>query len=229
MPFGLSRLYLQYIITIFMNADIANIRRDYQLQSLEEKDVKQNPFEQFSVWFKDAVNSQIDEVNAFTLATCSSSGKPSARIVLLKDATNQGFTFFTNYNSKKGQEILANPNAAICFFWKELERQVRIEGIIEKASETESEAYFKSRPIGSQLGAWASPQSEVISDRNVIENNLQAVSEKYINDVPKPNHWGGYTLVPNYFEFWQGRSSRLHDRICYTKQKEDWLINRLAP
>lgn len=212
-----------------MNFEIANIRRDYQLQSLEENSVNANPFLQFDAWFKEAVDSQIDEVNAFTLATCSKDGKPSARIVLLKDATKEGYTFFTNYNSKKGQEINDNPFAAICFFWKELERQVRIEGKIVKANEAESEAYFKSRPIGSQYGAWASPQSEVIHDRKVIENNLQAAIEKYNKEVPRPNHWGGYTLIPNYFEFWQGRSSRLHDRICYNLQNENWVINRLAP
>lgn len=212
-----------------MNVDIASIRRDYQLKSFDQKDAHKNPFEQFKIWFNDAVQSKIDEVNAFTLATCSNDGKPSARIVLLKDATDIGFTFFTNYKSKKGVEISENPNAAICFFWKELERQIRIEGKIVKSSETESEAYFKSRPIGSQLGAWASPQSSKISDRTILENNLTQLADQYKNDVPKPQHWGGYTLIPDYFEFWQGRSSRLHDRIIYELFEGGWSIARLAP
>jgi pyridoxamine 5'-phosphate oxidase len=212
-----------------MNVDIASIRRDYQLKSFEQTDANKNPFQQFKAWFNEAVESEIDEVNAFTLATCSNEGKPSARIVLLKDATDFGFTFFTNYNSKKGIEILNNPNAAICFFWKELERQIRIEGTIVKASVQESEAYFKSRPIGSQLGAWASPQSSTILDRSILENNLKHYASMYQNDVPKPEHWGGYTLIPNYFEFWQGRSSRLHDRIAYEFKNDEWLISRLAP
>lgn len=212
-----------------MNTSIANIRKDYQLKSLEESTVKANPFEQFDIWWNDAVSSEIDEVNAFTLATCNKVGKPSARIVLLKDVTTDGFTFFTNYNSKKAAEIEDNNQAAICFFWKELERQIRIEGNIIKITEAESEAYFNSRPQGSKIGAWASPQSTIIDSRSILEDNIKSITDKYKDNIPKPPHWGGYILLPNYFEFWQGRSSRLHDRLCYFKNENSWAISRLAP
>ena len=214
-----------------MNHSIADIRKDYKLRSLNESDVAVNPFDQFTRWWDDAVSSEIDEINAMTLATATTDGLPSARIVLLKGYDNDGFIFFTNYQSQKGQALEINPHAALVFFWKELERQVRIEGIIEKVSGKESDDYFNSRPVGSRIGAWASPQSEVIPDREVIENNFATLEKKFGNEnIPRPGHWGGYKLRPTMLEFWQGRSSRLHDRIRYTLQKDhNWLIERLAP
>jgi pyridoxamine 5'-phosphate oxidase len=209
---------------------ISSIRKDYQLQSLSESDVKQDPIEQFGKWWDEAIASSIDEVNAMTLSTVTAEGKPSARIVLLKGFDERGFVFFTNYESNKGAQLTANPFASLVFFWKELERQVRIEGICEKVSEQESDDYFHSRPIGSQLGACASPQSRVIESRRVIENNLEKLQDQYRDmEIPRPAHWGGYRVVPQAIEFWQGRSSRLHDRIKYTKENQSWKIVRLAP
>ena len=209
---------------------ISSIRKDYQLQSLSESDVKQAPIEQFGKWWDEAIASSIDEVNAMTLSTVTAEGKPSARIVLLKGFDERGFVFFTNYESNKGVQLTANPFASLVFFWKELERQVRIEGICEKVSEQESDDYFHSRPIGSQLGACASPQSRVIESRRVIENNLEKLQDQYREmEIPRPAHWGGYRVVPHSIEFWQGRSSRLHDRIKYTKENQSWKIVRLAP
>ena len=214
-----------------MSRSIADIRKDYMLHSLSEKDVAPNPIDQFTRWWDDALNSEIDEVNAMTLATVTAEGFPSARIVLLKGYTEDGFVFFTNYESHKGKELAQNPRACLVFFWKVLERQVRIEGNVEKISAEESEAYFQSRPIGSRIGAWASPQSTVISGREVIENNVVELEKKYANTpIPRPEHWGGYIVKPVNIEFWQGRSSRLHDRILYTAQKDLlWKIERLAP
>jgi pyridoxamine 5'-phosphate oxidase len=213
-----------------MNSAIADIRKDYTLKSLNEIDVEANPFEQFAIWWKGAIESNIDEVNAMTLATVSTDLKPTARIVLLKDYNKDGFTFFTNYNSKKGQQLLENPNAAICFFWKELQRQVRIEGVVAKISNENSDEYFNSRPNGSKLGAWASPQSKVIENRDfLVENEESFKTEFGDNIITRPPHWGGYRLIPNYFEFWQGRSNRLHDRITYILQNGIWKIERLAP
>lgn len=214
-----------------MDNSVANIRRDYKLQSLNEADVKANPFEQFDIWFKQAVESDIDEVNTMSLATCTPKGKPSVRIVLLKDYSPGGFTFFTNYQSKKGNEISENPQAALCFFWKELERQIRIEGIVQTTSPQLSDEYFNSRPTGSKLGAWTSPQSQIIQSRQVLEEKEKQLQQEFANAVIKrPNHWGGYTLIPNYFEFWQGRSNRLHDRICFSLQPNQiWKMARLAP
>lgn len=210
---------------------IASIRRDYSLQTLDESGVAPNPIDQFAVWWKEAVSSDIDEVNAMTLATVGADGMPAARIVLLKGYDANGFVFFTNYESKKGQDLLKNPFAAIVFFWKELERQVRISGAVEKVSADESDAYFQSRPAGSRLGAWASPQSKVISSRKVIEAQLESFQQIYQQqNIPRPTHWGGYRVVPHTIEFWQGRSSRLHDRIQYKKDAADnWMISRLAP
>jgi len=209
---------------------ISSIRKDYQLQSLSESDVKQDPIGQFGKWWDEAIASSIDEVNAMTLSTVTAEGKPSARIVLLKGFDERGFVFFTNYESNKGVQLTANPFASLVFFWKELERQVRIEGICEKVSEQESDDYFHSRPIGSQLGACASPQSRVIESRRVIENNLEKLQDQYREmEIPRPAHWGGYRVVPQAIEFWQGRSSRLHDRIKYTKENQSWKIVRLAP
>ncbi len=213
-----------------MGIAIADIRRDYKLQSLNETDVATNPIDQFTSWWDEAIASNIDEVNAMILATATPSGKPSARIVLLKGYNENGFTFFTNYNSHKGKEIEANPYASLVFFWKELERQIRIEGFIEKTSAAESDAYFNSRPIGSKIGAWSSPQSSVISNRRILEENEQTYKATFGNNVTRPPHWGGYILKPNLIEFWQGRSSRLHDRLQYTLQHNgSWLIERLAP
>src|SRR6478609_627675 len=214
-----------------MNHSIADIRKDYKLRSLNESDVAVNPFDQFTRWWDDAVSSEIDEINAMTLATATTDGFPSARIVLLKGYDHDGFIFFTNYQSQKGQELEINPHAALVFFWKELERQVRIEGIIEKVSGKESDEYYNSRPVGSRIGAWASPQSEVITNREEIENNFASLEKKFGNEnIPRPGHWGGYKLRPTMLEFWQGRSSRLHDRIRYALQKDhNWLIERLAP
>jgi len=209
---------------------ISSIRKDYQLQSLSESDVKQDPIGQFGKWWEEAIASSIYEVNAMTLSTVTAEGKPSARIVLLKGFDERGFVFFTNYESNKGVQLTANPFASLVFFWKELERQVRIEGISEKVNERESDDYFHSRPIGSQLGACASPQSRVIESRRIIENNLEKLQDQYREmEIPRPAHWGGYRVVPHSIEFWQGRSSRLHDRIKYTKENQSWKIVRLAP
>lgn len=210
---------------------IADIRKEYMLKTLNESGVDSNPISQFDNWWQDAIKSMIEEVNAMTLATATREGKPSARIVLLKEYNEKGFVFFTNYESHKGKELAANPQATIVFFWKELERQVRIEGIVKKVSREESDLYFLSRPPGSQLGAWASPQSTVIVDREVIENNLIKYSKQFEEEVIiRPLHWGGYRLKPRLIEFWQGRESRLHDRLQYTLQEQgSWQIDRLAP
>jgi pyridoxamine 5'-phosphate oxidase len=209
---------------------IADIRKDYQLKSLSEQEVDQNPFAQFSVWWNEAVQSDIVEVNAMTLSTVTSTGKPSSRIVLLKGYDEEGFVFFTNYSSDKGRQLMQNHFAALLFFWKELERQVRIEGVVSKVSEEESDAYFNSRPVGSRLGAWASPQSQKIRDREVLNNELMKFTEQFDQEnIPRPAHWGGYRVKPTRIEFWQGRSNRLHDRILYEQDNDNWQISRLAP
>ncbi len=214
-----------------MNRNIADIRKDYQLQSLLETDVAKDPFTQFGRWWDDAVNSQVEEVNAMTLATASAAGLPAARIVLLKSFSEAGFVFFTNYNSHKGKELEENPQACLVFFWKELERQVRITGRVEKVSEQESDEYFNSRPAGSRIGAWASPQSSVIDSREVIETNIAKMEARFAgSEVTRPPHWGGYIVIPAVIEFWQGRASRLHDRLQYTRTENgDWKTERLAP
>lgn len=211
---------------------ISNLREDYRARTLDITDVAKDPIQQFELWFKEALDSAIKETNAMTLATVNSKGQPSARIVLLKEFDKKGFVFYTNYNSKKGIELAQNPNVALVFLWKELERQVRIEGIVKKTSVRQSTTYFHSRPQGSQIGAWASPQSQIVKSRLQLENNYEELKEKYKNKLtlPKPTHWGGYLVQPTLIEFWQGRSSRLHDRICYTLQeKKKWGIERLAP
>ncbi len=210
---------------------IADIRKDYQQQSLTEKDVQQNPFNQFDSWWNEAVHAAIDEVNAMTLATASPDGIPAARIVLLKGFDPRGFVFFTNYESFKGQQLAANPRACLVFFWKELERQVRITGLVEKTSAAESDAYFNSRPESSRIGAWASPQSRIIAGREQLEENEKSVTRIFEGKpVNRPPHWGGYRVRPGTIEFWQGRPSRLHDRIQYSLQDDgSWLIERLAP
>ena len=210
---------------------IADIRKDYRLKNFSEADAAADAIQQFTAWWNDAVASEIDEVNALTLATATKDGKPSARIVLLKGYDDNGFVFFTNYKSHKGEELAQNPQACMVFFWKELERQVKIEGLIEKVSEKESDEYYFSRPIGSQVGAWCSPQSSVISSRNVIEENVKKYEAQFANTpITRPSHWGGYRLKPQLVEFWQGRPSRLHDRLQYTLQTAgSWKIERLAP
>lgn len=214
-----------------MNNFIANIRKDYKLKSLGEKEVANNPFDQFTAWWKEAVDSQIEEVNAMTLATVTAEGKPDARIVLLKDFDENGYTFFTNYKSRKGDELTQHPFASLVFFWKELERQVRVEGDVEKVTTAVSDAYFYSRPRGSRIGAWASPQSAVIENRSLLDANMKELEIKFAdNNIPRPEHWGGYIVKPVQIEFWQGRSNRLHDRIRYTiTNNNQWLIERLAP
>lgn len=210
---------------------IADIRRDYKFKSFTEQDSDKNAINQFTSWWNDALNSEIDEVNAFTLATATKEGKPSSRIVLLKGYNEDGFVFFTNYQSNKGKILAENPNACMVFFWKELERQIRIEGRTEKISGEESDEYFFSRPVGSQIGAWASPQSSVIKNRDVIEENVKRYETQFSSSpLTRPPHWGGYRLKPTLIEFWQGRPNRLHDRLQYTLQPNgDWKIERLAP
>ena len=210
---------------------IADIRKDYKLQILNEIDIENNAINQFGKWWSDAIDSQIDEVNAMTLATATNEGKPSARIVLLKGFNERGFVFFSNYDSHKGKELINNPQACMVFFWKELERQIRIEGMIEKVSSEESDAYFLSRPVSSQIGAWSSPQSSVILNRKVLEDNVTRYSQQFSTEqLVRPDNWGGYRLKPTLIEFWQGRSSRLHDRLQYTLQDDTtWKIERLAP
>lgn len=213
-----------------MNKNIADIRKDYSLHSLDEHDVATNAIEQFARWWNEAVSSEVAEVNAMTLATATKEGKPSARIVLLKDFNENGFVFFTNYESNKGKILAENPYAALTFFWKEIERQVRIEGTVEKVDAAESDAYFFSRPEGSRIGAWASPQSSVIENRTVLEKNVAFYTNEFKNSITRPPHWGGYRVIPLKIEFWQGRRSRLHDRILYTKTAEgSWKAERLAP
>ncbi|PWU02511.1 MAG: pyridoxamine 5'-phosphate oxidase [Bacteroidetes bacterium] len=214
-----------------MSTSIGDIRKDYKKASLSESDVDSDPIKQFQSWWSEALSSQIEEVNAMTLATSSLDGVPSARIVLLKGFDERGFTFFTNYNSYKGQQLVENPRACLVFFWKELERQVRITGLVSKVSGEESDAYFKERPQGSRLGAWASPQSEVILNREWLEKTEKDFEIKYKGkEIPRPPHWGGYIVRPVTIEFWQGRANRLHDRIQYTLQEDGiWLIERLAP
>jgi len=209
---------------------IADIRKEYMRESLSEGDVELDPFLQFTRWWKEAVGSDITEVNAMTLATCNKEGMPSARTVLLKDYDKSGFVFFSNYESRKAKDIDENPQASLLFFWKELERQVRIEGRIEKVDATESDSYFHSRPEGSRIGAWASPQSRVVRSRDVIEEDVRRYQAAFEQaPIPRPPHWGGYRVIPVHIEFWQGRSSRLHDRILYSIEADSWKISRLAP
>jgi pyridoxamine 5'-phosphate oxidase len=209
---------------------IAEIRKDYLKSSLSEDDIASNPFIQFSKWWDESINAHIEEVNAMTLATSTIDGVPSARIVLLKGFDENGFVFFTNYTSRKGKEIEENPNVALLFFWKELERQVRIVGKIHKLDVAASDAYFNSRPKGSKIGAWASEQSAAIENREIMEKRVNLIEEKFKSiSIHRPDFWGGYIVVPSTIEFWQGRSSRLHDRILYTKKEVHWDIKRLAP
>ncbi len=213
-----------------MNSSIADLRKDYTLQELSETDVAPNPFVQFQRWFDQAVEAQLPEPNAMTIATATKDGIPSARIVLLKGFDDRGFVFYTNYNSHKAQELIDNPHAALVFLWTELERQIRIVGSVEKTSAEESDAYFYSRPIGSRLGAWTSEQSQVIVSRDVLEQRLTELKAHYEHqEIPRPSHWGGFRVKPIVIEFWQGRSSRLHDRLRYQLQKGEWMLDRLSP
>lgn len=209
--------------------NIADLRKDYKVASLAEKDVAVSPFTQFEKWLNEAIAAELPEPNAMTLATVDDDNRPSTRIVLIKEFDARGPVWFTNYQSRKGRELAANKFAAIQFHWVELERVVRIEGAVEKISDTESDTYFNSRPLDSRIGAWASPQSEVISSRAVLVGRAAEYAAKFMLKPPRPPHWGGYRLIPDRFEFWQGRSSRLHDRILYRLHEDAWHIERLAP
>ncbi len=218
--------------TLSPPVNIADIRREYHRATLTETDVDPDPMRQFERWLSEAIRAEVPEPTAMTLATGDAAGRPSARIVLLKGAGPEGFVFFTNYESRKGGELAARPDAALLFHWVELERQVRVEGRVAKIPAAESDAYFASRPLLSRVGAWASPQSRVIPDRAWLEHEFEASRRRIAADgpeVPRPTHWGGYRLAPVVMEFWQGRSSRLHDRIRYRRDDAHWRVERLAP
>ncbi|MBM3416840.1 MAG: pyridoxamine 5'-phosphate oxidase [Bacteroidetes bacterium] len=214
-----------------MKGKIANIRKNYSRKKLLEKKAAADPFAQFAKWWKQALQSDIDEVNAMTLATASADGMPSARVILLKDFSDKGFTFFTNYESYKGQQLAENPRACLVFFWKELERQVRITGLVEKTSEEASSGYFNSRPVESRIGALASPQSRVIESREWLDENFSHKEKELEGQtIERPVYWGGYIVKPVIIEFWQGRPGRLHDRLQYSLQEDgSWKMERLAP
>jgi pyridoxamine 5'-phosphate oxidase len=214
-----------------MKTSVADLRQNYTRAGLLEKDAADNPFDQFHTWFEQALRAELLEPNAMTLATATPEGKPSARIVLLKEYNQEGFVFYTNYTSQKGRELTANPWTSLVFWWGELERQVRIGGRAEKVSDAESDQYFHSRPLDSQLGAWASHQSQMVESREVLENRFRQLQTEYEEQgVPRPPHWGGFRVVPTEIEFWQGRPSRLHDRLRYRlDQQGNWVRERLSP
>ena len=209
--------------------NIADVRQEYMRESLDETGVARDPFQQFDLWFDAAVKAQIPMVNAMTLATVSAAGQPAARIVLLKGVDARGFVFYTDYKSRKGRELTANPAAALLFHWVELERELRIEGRVEKVPASQSDAYFASRPLGSRHAAIASPQSRVMPNRAALEARFADAEERYGNNARRPSNWGGYRVIPEAIEFWQGRPNRLHDRVLYTRESRSWKIARLAP
>ena len=209
--------------------NIADLRKEYTRRGLDEAGAAADPFEQFQIWFDQALGAGVPEPNAMTLATVGAGGRPSARVVLLKGFDRRGLAFYTNYSSRKASELNATGQTALVFFWPELERQIRVEGRAEQVAAAESDAYFASRPAGSRLGAWASPQSQVIDGRSTLERRLAEAVERWGDDAPRPPHWGGYRVVPDMFEFWQGRPSRLHDRLRYRLDGDSWIRERLAP
>jgi pyridoxamine 5'-phosphate oxidase len=209
---------------------VADLRKEYRLAALGEQDVDADPIVQFQRWFHEAQESKVAEPNAMTLATCTPDAYPSARMVLLKGVDARGFVFFTDYRSRKGQEITDNPHAALCFWWHELERQVRIVGAVQRITRDESVEYFTSRPYGARVGAWVSHQSSVIADRASLDARVEEMMEKFRSgEVPLPDHWGGFRVLPEELEFWQGRESRLHDRIAYVRESGRWVRRRLSP
>lgn len=210
---------------------LADLRKEYSMASLDVSNVQQDPIDQFEKWFQEAQQSAIPEPNAMTLATVNAQGRPTSRIVLLKGIENRKFVFYTNYQSVKGRELEQNPACAVTFFWPELERQVRMEGVASRVDEKTSEIYFQSRPRGSQVGAWSSPQSTILENRKILEERVEQIEKKFagLDVLPKPHQWGGYAIDPLVIEFWQGRPSRLHDRIQYNKVDDAWKIYRLAP
>ncbi|MEZ5653785.1 MAG: pyridoxamine 5'-phosphate oxidase [Burkholderiaceae bacterium] len=215
--------------TAATNNELARLRQEYRLAALDETHLDPDPLRQFQRWFDEARKAELLEANAMSVASVGPDGKPSVRILLLKGLESGGFTFFTNYESRKGREFASNDSTALLFFWAPLERQVRVEGTIQKVPPTESDDYFKQRPAGARLGAWASQQSAVIASRAVIETRLRELTARYGDDPPRPPHWGGYRLLPDTLEFWQGRENRLHDRLRYRRSDAGWVIERLSP
>jgi pyridoxamine 5'-phosphate oxidase len=209
--------------------DLAGLRRDYALESLTERDVDADPIRQFEKWFEQALRSGMAEPNAMTLATSTRDGHPSARIVLLKSVDANGFVFFTDYRSRKGAELESNPHVSLCFWWGDLQRQVRVTGTVARVTRDESAVYFRTRPYGSRIGAWASHQSESLASRDILEREVARLELAHPGDVPLPPHWGGYRVTPDFIEFWQGRPSRLHDRIAYMIENGTWSVGRLSP
>lgn len=209
---------------------LSKMRQEYRAGSLNEGDMSSNPLHEFKQWLETAIATGLSEPNAMTVASVSREGKPSARVVLLKELNEKGFVFYTNYMSRKGVELFVNPYTAVVFDWHELERQVRIEGIVEKVDEKESDAYFRLRPDDAKIGAWASPQSSLVNDRKELELSHDKYAAQFAGrEIPRPPHWGGYLIVPTLIEFWQGRPNRMHDRIVYRKSDDGWTIQRLAP